>query len=344
MRLGLQKLPKAPTFSEGNSASERLPVEDLVLRELRVLNEFDWYVTGGSGAGSIVADPAFRTLRDIEISVQSAGANATLHKTFGHTLGVLERMFQDGTTPQTVPTTDVATTDENDRICTTPIPFDVPWTDFPNRAGLPLALAKPTLALRYFNGAGLVTIAGDATSYDITNGVTELYGRPYYGEDVRGNPKRPFQHWDVVSIRSLVRDITADGEEGISLDHLRPGMDLLDVIVEGLVDGASLESYVYDNDLVEKVGLVVNGVKEFELLDFPRYQDMNAVEFNRSSAETGVVVLSSHVDRDTRPGKVWRVSSGVPRVDLEWAYQASGQNRIVVTTISRIRGIPITAP
>lgn len=341
MRKGLKKLPKAPTFLEGEDASVELPTTG-VLSELRSVLGYDLAVAGGTGAGDVHSDAAFRTHRMIGVNVQGNQADATLHKAPGHTFGMIERMFSDGTTPQTNPTTDAAGTDEDDRVATIPIPFYVPWSDFGDAAALPLSLAKPNVTLSYFNGKGVFTKAADGT-VTIANGAQSLYGDYLYGENLVGNPRRPYAHFDLISIRSIVKDVSASGEEPVYLTHLRPGMDLLDVTVEGLIGGAALEQFVYSDALVTKAGLEVNGVKENELVDFARIQDKNARDFHRSSVETGVAVFSSHVDRDTRPGKTWRVVDGTPRVDLEYTYQGSDQNRIVVTTIARVRGIPVAA-
>jgi hypothetical protein len=332
MRYGLRSIDPV-AFSEGARREIAIPRAG-ILRELIHELEYDYYVTGGSGAGAIANRPAFRMVGNVQVQIEGAGADATLHNVRGHTLGVIDKLFMAQATPQWGPTDDAATTDENDRKSTVRIPFFVPFSKTPDECALPAAVAKPTLIIDNGSGSELVTSDGDFTTIDITNAVPKLFARRIYGV-----PEQPYSKWAAMSLRKTEFEVAASGSKNLELSHLRPGMDLVRIIIEAFAGGSSGAQYAENDSLVTALELEINGVKEFEEVPWATLQRINATNYQLSWMETGVAVIDFAEDQLTHRGQVITLTGNqAPVLSLDYTKQ-TGDCKVVVTTMAIRRGI-----
>lgn len=337
---GFRKLGKPVPFVEGATESVEIPANTGLISELRHVTDYTYGITGGTGAGAVLGDAAWRLARMIELAAQGGGKVATIHRAPGHTFGVINDLFYETPTPQTDPTTITAAasnTCESEIV----IPFFVPRSFTPFEALLPAPLAKPVLSLTYGNAMGLVTQPHDGTPA-FSGVTTELHARTHHVSNPKGNIRRPYMQFGTFMVKSRILDVSASGEEPVELTHMQKGEELLAVIIEGLAGGVAKEQYVHSDAVVNTVELEINGVKEMQKNDFARYQALNKETYNLSAVKTGVVVLSAYEDMISSPGQVWTPQTA-PVVNLEYTYSGSLQDRIVITTLAIRRGIPITA-
>lgn len=331
MRYGIRGIDPVE-FSEGKRREISIPKKG-ILRELISEFGFDHAITGGSGAGAVQADPAFRTHERVQVLIEGAGADKTLHDLPGHTLGVIDRLLGEQETPQIDPTDISAGGSTSGCKATVPIPFYVPRSSTPDECALPCAVAKPRLVIDWAHVDELVTAAQDgAGAYSNTE--TDLFPRMLYGVAAQ-----PYTKWSALSLRSTQFEVTVTGSKPLELSHLRPGMDLVRVIIEAFATGAAGAQFDPNDALITQLELEVNGVKEFEDAPWATLQRLNAKLYQLTAVETGVVILDFAEDGLTGRGNVIKLEgAAAPVISLDYVKQ-TGECKIVVTTMAIRRGI-----
>ena len=318
---------EAPSFAEGKTRGVTLQ-ERHVLSMLLLRTGYDFDVSGGSGAGDILSDAAYRVAQ--EITVQADGS--PLHNVNGHTLGKIQKLLGREEYSQTDPTTDAAGTSEADRESFIPIPFSMPYSKRPHEFGLPTPTAKARLLVKWLSGGDLVD--GEDGAIALSNVDPDLYEVPIYGV-----PAEPYSKWGAVSIRKIEKDVVSDGQITVDFDHLTNGQELRLVIIEGMAQGANADEFLYNDSVVTDVGpLDIANQEEFESVPFSVLQQRNKVAYQLSALETGVGILDAAEDRETGRGELWTVrGSQRPFLKLDVAKQTN-DTKVIVTTVAGIRG------
>lgn len=325
-RLGMRKIP-APDFTEGRREEKQVQKRNVVAMYLLRIG-YDWNVSGGTGVGSILSDAAYRILRTV--TVQTGGR--PLHSVRGHTLGKIVKLFFPQEYASTDPTSLAAGATETGRETEIPIPFFMPWSVNPSEFGLPTPVADARVIIDGAEADELAT--GEDGDPSFTNVETELNERPY-----EGVPAQPYAKWGAMGVRHVTRAVNQDGTLSIDLDHLNRGQELRAVIVEGFSGKSASEEFQYDDAVVEEIGpLDIDGAEEFEAVRASTLQNVNKVDYELASKETGVYVLDAAPNGRTMRGELWRVRGAEkPFLDLKVTKQ-SGDCQVVVTTIAVSRG------
>ncbi len=317
----------APDFSVAARKDVEIRQQSL-LSGLMLVTGYSYTVTGGTGAGNIFTDAAFRLARAITLMV----GGKPLHHVRGHTLGVLEKLFEKEQFTQTNPTTDAAGT-ENSREATIFLPFYMPASIVPDEFAFPAYANKARLVVDWAAALELIDSSGDATSAAFSNVVTKLYEVP-----LEGVPKAPASRWGAFRMRHVTKEITQSGTPQVELDHLQPGEEIRAIIVESFNAGSSGQRYSYSSSVINNLRFEVNGRDEYEQVDFADLQNRNKREYRLSSKQTGVAVIDFAEDRRTDPGQLLVIEPGTSPVLYLDVTKQSGDNLVVVTTLTALRG------
>ncbi|NIP59758.1 MAG: hypothetical protein GWM92_15745 [Gemmatimonadetes bacterium] len=322
----------APDFVEARRKEEPIKARNLVSYHL-LRTQYDWDVTGGTGAGDVLSDAAYRVAR--EITIQAGGR--PLHHFRGHTMGKIVALFFPEEFAQTDPSDDAAGINETGRESIIPIPYYMPWAFLQDEFALPTRDADARILVDWAAAAELVD--GEDGAPVIQNVTTELLEAALFGVELPNGQTPPSEFWGAVSLRHTVKAVTQDGTITVDLKWLENGQELRLVMVEGMAKGANNDEYLHDDLVVEKVGpLDIDGVEEFEEVDSGPLQNRNKVEYERSALETGVYVLDAAEDKRTQRGDIWLVrGEEKPTLDLQVSKQAN-DTRVVVTTLAVTRG------
>lgn len=327
------RVQDAPDFVAGKRKEVAITPENVVSYHL-LRTEYDTSVAGGSGAGSVLGDAAYRLPK--VITIQAGGR--PLHHVNGHTIRRIVQAFYPEEFAQTDPADLSAGGGDTARESLVPIPYFLPYSKTPDEFALPTTRAKPRALVDWGSGPDLVD--GEDGVVSLSNVETELIEVPLYGVTLPNGQAPPPDFYGVVSIRHTVKEITQDGTPTVKLDWLEEGQEIRAVIVEGMAkDDANNDEFLHDDRVVEKVGpLQVAGTEEFEQVDAGVIQNRNKVTYQRGSLLTGTYILDAAEDRRTGPGDLWTVAGEKdPTLDLQVAAQTN-DTQVVVTTIAVVRG------
>lgn len=315
---------EAPDFSAGKDRSVALPKEKVTQGILSKL-DYDFTVTGGTGAGDVLGDAAFRT-HDV-VHVERAGR--AIHHVLGQTLGTIEQMMFEEQHPQTSPTTDAAGT-ETDRVARVYIPFFVPRAIGGDQFALWTKRDTPiNVHVKGGQAQDLLTRAADGVASFANDELTFIED---YLQNVEGVPAAG---WGIYTLRHITKVITAD-QTGlrIPLDHLIQGNPLARIYIEAQNQGSSDRQHQFADDIVTRIRFRMNGTDEFEEIDAAEVQARNKVVYGLSSVLAGRYCLDFCEDMRVEPGAIPVVGRGeTPAMYLDVDYTgANNEHRVVVTT------------
>lgn len=325
---------EAPEYSAGNSRPRQLEQGHVVGRYL-LRTVYDYDMSGGTGAGGVRSDAAFRFVDSLLLQLPGRNGPRALVDVHGHTLYKMQKLLAPTLMAQVNPTAVAASTDENSRESIVPIPLHVLRSLSPYEFALPTVQAgKPTLTVKWGVATDLFTDAIDGTPAfsNVTPSIVEerLEGREVAPEAVAAR--------GLHFIRKYRKAIAQSGDTTVRLEDLQ-GYEIVRIFVQARDTGAG-GGYEDSDALVNTVELEVNGVEIIESTEWGVLQARNTETYDLASKEAGVVVLDAAEDMRTDRGQLWPVGgSRDPLVKLN-ADAPTGSGEVIVTVegVSRRRG------
>lgn len=329
-------------FAAGSTRSCPIP-QGKVLAGIIMVVEGTCTVTGGSGAGTVHADAAYRVAQNIV--VKADGQN--IFNSEGGTNRIIQKMFRGSEYTQDPLSTDAAGTAETIKSIFY-IPFRMPKAldvglsrDVVDRFALPTRhVDSPTLHVTWGNASDLV-FDGDFTSMAFSNMTVTLWGISQMGTPDIGEWYNPLM------VDTVVTPIAASGNRQVQhydkLASLTPRTrggrvfvpEIRALIYEALDQSA--DGYRHANSLLTELSLNVNNADEFRGYDPEQLQEDNLRDYRGAltATEAGVYVIDAAADDlDVAPGQLLTLRSSVaPYTEFNWTL-GTGTNRLRTTILS----------
>lgn len=322
---------EAPQYSAGQRRPRTMEQGNVVARYL-LRTVYDYDMTGGSGAGGVRADAAFRLVNELSVNLPGGEGPRAVVNVYGHTLYKILKLLEPALLTQLHPSAVAASTDEDGRRSVIPIPFHVLRSLSPYEFALPTMHAgRPELVVTWGNPADLFTDAIDGVP-SFSNVVPTVIEERLEGA---GAEPTEIARRGLHFIRKYRKEITQAGDTVVDLEQLA-GYEIVRIFVQARDTGAG-GGYEDSDSLVNTVELEVNGTEIIEALPWDLLQAVNAEQYQLSSAESGVVCLDAAEDMRTERGQLWPVNPPRdPRVKLNVdAPTGSGEVIVTVEGVSR---------
>lgn len=310
---GKKKL-KAPDFTAGRTEPVALPRGGLLAGMLLAL-DYD-FVNAGTTTGTVHAEGGYRASDNLRVvgTNRRTRENVAFVDVVPRDLHTLFALLKPRQRPQTDPVASGIGATEAGRRIEIEIPMYGLGLNEPERFGLPLGLVDGAeLRVGWGNAADLVD-GETGTAPAFNNEVVDLLGLTFPG------PRQLRSPLITVTERYIVEADETDRR--LELPRLRPGWELVRVLVKSEVDD------VVSDAVIAELGLVIDNDSKFDKLARGVYQRDNVERYNLTAIQTGAVLFDFADDGNSEVGDLETIRTNERPYVLADVVRQTGSNRI----------------